>query len=202
MCGDGREQVDGVQGAEPTMSAVRHQPEHAWKVLSITNEWIRHADAKTGVTLAFAGATATMLFNLLNRQGTVRTPGLWIASLIGVAAILGTTTCAGLALIPRVKPKKAKSGEDGTAAGPEEVMNLLFFGDVHRGYADDRPTYREVLGMLTTDPERLTGQVADQIHANAHVATQKFRWADRAIRFELVAALAVGATSFLVAMGW
>ena len=62
--------------------------------------------------------------------------------------------------------------------------------------------YREVLGTLTTDPERLTGQVADQIHANAHIATQKFRWADRAIRFELVAALAVGATALLVAMGW
>ena len=202
MCKRGRRHGDGVEVAPSTVVAGRHQPEHAWKVLSITNEWIRHADAKTGVTLAFAGATATMLFNLLNRQGTVRTPGLWIASLIGVAAIMCTTVSAGLALIPRVKPRKVGGEEGGSATGSQEVMNLLFFGDVQRVYADDRPTYREVLGTLTTDPERLTGQVADQIHANAHIATQKFRWADRAIRFELVAALAVGATALLVAMGW
>lgn len=161
-----------------------------------------HADAKTGVALAFAGATATMLFNLINRQQVVWTHALRVASVIGVAAIVGTTLCAGFALIPRVKPKKVTGTKPEGAAGAEEAMNLLFFGDVHRAYADDRPTYREVLGTLTSDPERLTGQVADQIHTNANIATQKFMWADRAIRFELVAALAVGASALLVAMGW
>ncbi|WP_190814252.1 hypothetical protein [Saccharopolyspora pogona] len=38
-------------------------PDHAWKTLALVNEWIRYADAKAGVTLAFTGVLATMVFN-------------------------------------------------------------------------------------------------------------------------------------------
>jgi hypothetical protein len=38
-----------------------------------------------------------------------------------------------------------------------------------------------VLSLLTSDPTRLTRQVAAQIHENAHIATTKFKYVNRAI---------------------
>lgn len=175
-------------------------PEHAWKVLTITNEWIRHADAKTGITLAFVSATATALFSMAHalEQWTCLVTGTVAGSVI---ALLGAIVSAGLALLPRVNRYDPK-GPTQESVLPEDAVNLLFFGEVTKHYGSDRPTYRDVLSTLTSDPPRLTRHIADQIHANAHVATTKFRWANRAIRFELSAAVGLAATAFLFATGW
>lgn len=157
------------------------QPEHAWKALSITNEWVRHADTKTGVTLAFVGATCTVLFNL------VRDRENWTCLLIGavvicVAALLTSVIFACLALFPRVK------GHAGNAEDPDEdSVNLLFFGHVSKHYSKKQPTYREVLSTLTSDPRKLTRQIASQIHENSHIASTKFKYVNRSIIAELVA---------------
>lgn len=198
-----RRRLDSQQSlnsAATTGTPVPPQPDQAWKVLGITNEWVRHADTKTGVTLAFIGATAAALFNLVGTH-EVWTVGLTLSTWGAVLAILGAIFNAVQALFPRLKVEgvsHARSDEH----GEDDTVNLLFFGDVHRSYAHDRPTYREVLALLTADPTRLTGQVADQIHANAHIATTKYKWANRAIICELLAAVCVGAVAFLRAAGW
>jgi hypothetical protein len=194
--GDERTLGDSGIGSE----ASPPQPDHAWKALTVTNEWIRHADAKTGVTLAFAGATAAVMFNLVNRDATW-TCALKVAVVTTSLALAFVAVCGGVALVPRVKRERPSGGEDETV-GRDDAVNLLFFGDVHRKYGEDPPTYREVLGTLTSDPARLTGQVADQIHANASIATVKFQWANRAIVCELAATVAVAVTALLVATGW
>lgn len=188
--------------AEPLPIATQPQPEQAWKALSITNEWVRHADSKTGVTLAFAGATAAVLYSLVGHHATW-TCALTIVVAIAALAILFVVISAAIELVPRVTrkgPDRPANAQE-TVSG-DDTVNLLFFGDIHRHYAEDRPTYRDVLSTLTSDPARLTGQLADQIHANARIATVKFRWANRAILAELAAAAAVAVTAFLVATGW
>jgi hypothetical protein len=150
-------------------------PDQAWKLLAITNEWVRHADTKTGVTLAFGGATAAMLLNLV-KDHTWTWKLSASASLASVALIL-TAFFATLALFPRVKARRDRSAD-------EEAVNLLFFGDISRHYGKDRPSYRDVLSVLTADSTRLTGQIADQVHANARIATLKFRWVNLAIALE------------------
>ena len=191
---------DGSDGDPPIATVpVVPAPDHAWKALSVTNEWIRHADAKTGITLAFVAATATALFNVAHAAEK------WTCWLTGAVAgssvaLLSAVASAGLALLPRVALKKPKGGEDQVSS--DDAVNLLFFGDVAKHYGSDRPTYRDVLRTLTSDPSGLTGQIADQIHANAHVATTKFRWANRAIRCELIAAVGLAASALLYATGW
>lgn len=60
----GRSLGRASDGAQPVATTpVVPAPDHAWKALSVTNEWVRHADAKTGITLAFVAATATALFS-------------------------------------------------------------------------------------------------------------------------------------------
>lgn len=172
------------------------QPDQAWKALSITNEWIRHADSKTGVTLAFAGATSAALFNLVKDEKS------WTCVLIAavvtcVGALLFTAGFGCAALFPRTKRQSAK----GTDAD-EDSVNLLFFGDIAGHYNRDQPSYLQVLALLTSDPARLTRQIAAQIHENAHIATVKFKHVNRSVFAEIVAVGAVGLVAVVVAAGF
>lgn len=197
------------RGADPSA-----EPDHAWKVLSTTNEWIRHADAKTGVTLAFVGVTGTTLFNL------ARSEEQWSFLFnIAVLACLGTLVtaivCAGFALFPRTKTReerekfrKMRSGKKAarepisTGEGAaEDQINLLFFGHVTAHYKNDGPSYQEVLRLITTDKDRLTNQIASQIHENSHVAVLKFKYVNRAIQAELAALACLLAAVVLVITG-
>ena len=172
------------------------QPDQAWKALSITNEWIRHSDTKTAATLAFVGFTATLMFNLL-RDLESWTCALSLTTVLGVGALLGAIWFSGTALLPRLK---AQTSVHPDAA--EDTVSLLFFGDIARHYADDGPSYSQVLSLLTADPERLTQQIASQIHVNARIATLKFHRVNRAIISELVAVAALAGIAVIRVAGW
>lgn len=176
------------------------EPDHAWKVLSITNDWIRHADAKCGVTLAFVGVTGTTLFNLVKDE-TAWSPLLNTAVIAGIAALMAAVVSAGLALFPRTATREnrkkfwsRREGETSISSSPtseksaqQDQINLLFFGHIVSHYKDDGPSYHEVLTLITKDKERLTNQIAAQIHENSHVAVLKFKYVNRAIKAEFAA---------------
>lgn len=177
-------------------------PEHAWKTLSITNEWVRHGDSKTGVTLAFTGATATILFSLV-RDHQPWTCLLIVTTALAAAALICSVVASGVALLPRLtSPTTAVNPAPEESVGGEEVENLLYFGVVDNRFGSDRPTYLEVLSLLTSDNVRLTRQIASQIHANSRVAAAKFRCVNWAIKLELAAAGLVAFVALLVATGW
>jgi len=176
--------VPSTEGESPSLP----QPDQAWKALSITNEWIRHADTKTGVTLAFVGATATVLFNLIKNEQSW-TYWLVFAVVLCAAALVAAATFACAALFPRTR-RQARQG----TPTDEEAVNLLFFGDIVGHYTKDLPSYTQVLSLLTGNPARLTEQIAAQIHENAHIATAKFKHVNRAILAEVAA---VGAAALV-----
>lgn len=160
------------------------QPEHAWKVLSTTNEWIRHADAKTGVALAFVGVTGTLLFNVARTNQGEWSLVLNIVVLAGIAALVVAVGFAAGALFPRTRTRKERNLK---VEASSDQVNLLFFGHVATHYKDDGPTYQQVLSLLTKDQDRLTDQIAAQVHENSHVAVIKFKRVNRAIILELIA---------------
>ncbi|WP_091471027.1 Pycsar system effector family protein [Paenarthrobacter nitroguajacolicus] len=172
------------------------QPDQAWKALSVTNEWIRHADTKTGVTLAFVAATVTALFNIAKDEGNW-TCLLRATVVLCASALLAAVGFACAALFPRTKGR-LPSGEE----TDEDAVNLLFFGDIAGHYTKDRPTYLQVLSLLTSDSTRLTRQVAAQIHENAHIATTKFKYVNRAIIAELIAVGVAAAVAVIATAGW
>lgn len=198
----GGKSLGAEQSAAAISEAAAPQPDHAWKALSVTNEWIRHADSKAAVTLAFAGATATIVFNLVNGH-TPGTCSLKVFACLSALAIVAAVISAGCALLPRVNRRRHGSRKTpGETLPSNDTVNLLFFGDVYRNYAESLPSYREDLVGLTSERTKLTEQIADQIHANARIAAVKFRWANRAIASELIAVLSAAATALLVATGW
>lgn len=182
----------GATGGHPhdattSFSSPEPNPDHAWKTLALMNEWIRHSDAKAGVTLAFTGVMATTTFNLA-RDFTPRTALCDTLVVIACFLLLLTGAMCGWTLTPRVKDKDADL----------DAINRLFFASIDRNFRGKRQEYSEVLHTLTADPVELTKDLADQIHVNARIATVKASAAKWAIRYALAAGAAIAVLSLVV----
>lgn len=163
--------------------------DHAWKLLSLVNEWIRHADAKATATLAFTGALGALLYNLVKKQTDAGAAFDIFAVLTCIALGLALLLC-GLTLTPRTKDRN----------DDPETINRLFFGSITKHYDGQRPAYRDVLKILTEDPHELIRDLADQIHANARIATTKNRYAKWAIRCVLTAGVCLAVVAIIIAI--
>lgn len=182
----GRRATESHPHNSPTpVSPPEPNPDHAWKTLALMNEWIRHSDAKAGVTLAFTGVLATTTFNLA-KDFTPRSEAFDSLVVIACLLLISTGALCGWTLTPRVKDKDAD----------RDAINRLFFASIHRNFRGKRQEYSEVLHTLTSDPVELTKDLADQIHVNARIATVKATAAKWAIR----SALAAGAAIALLAL--
>lgn len=161
------------------------QPDVAWKVLLVTNDWIRHADSKIAVTLAFITATGVMLFNLVHDLGTWKCTTI-VFTLGTILALVGAMVFSTSALAPRTKASK------GTPPNP------LFFGAIA---SMDKASYLTTLSTLTSAPEELVLKTADQVHENSVIATKKHQRVKIAIRFELAAAVSVALLGLCQSLG-
>lgn len=164
-------------------------PDHGWKLLGLVNEWIHHSDAKAGVTLAFTGVLGTMVFSLV-KDFDQRSSLFDVIAVIACVLLALTAGLCGWTLTPRV------NDED---ADPESI-NRLFFASISTHFRGDRPRYSEVLSTLTADPQELVKDLADQIHANARIATVKAKYAKWAIRSALAAGAAVAGLAAIIGM--
>lgn len=194
-------------------------PDQAWKALSLVDEWLKHAEAKSGATLAAAGVAGGVLYNLVKNETH---PGLWLSAVAVGCAISSVLSAlfALAALAPQLTvphPRAWRLGRDRSddrvaqaaaddeadadaaqTAGEHDPTNLLFFGDIARAYRGNAPTYAEVLAALTSDSHRLTEHIARQVWANSHVSHRKYTWADRAIRALRVALVFLVITAAVV----
>lgn len=162
-------------------------PDQAWRALSLVNEWIRHAEAKTGATLAATGVVGGLLYNLVKNQSHPSLAISIVASACATSALAAGIFCA-LALVPRIR----------VHGQAEDPSNLLFYAHIAKAFKDDAPSYVEVLKTLTTSPSELVEHIANQIHANATVAHRKFVWAGRALVALFLALVLLIALSVIV----
>lgn len=163
-------------------------PDHAWKALSLVNDWIRHGDAKIGVTLAFAGAAGAMLYSLIKAETRPHWSLMVFGGLCAVALLLAASF-AIVGLVPQVKFGRRRE--------PEAYTNLLFYMHIARGWEGMTADFVRELGSLTIDKQELTKHIGEQVHANATVTRRKYEWADRAIK-ALAAGLLLLAVTALV----
>ena len=170
--------------------AAQPDPDQAWKALGLVNDWVKHADAKLGATLAVVGVSGGVLFNLIKDQSDPTVALDIPASVCALAAFIAGI-CAMIGIFPRLRLRRRPVGDN---------PNPLFFHDIARAYTDDNPGYAAVLHTLTTSPSDLVRHIAHQVHAIATVALRKFRWADRAIRGLVGDLLALGVVALVLAL--
>jgi hypothetical protein len=179
---------------EPPLRADDPDPEQAWKALTLVNDWIKHAEAKTGAVLAATGASAILLFNLL-RASTATNVLVYILAAVAVASTVVGGVCALTALYPRLRLRRRR-----TVRASNDPVNPLFFHDIVRSYGTDGPSYAAVLHTLTTSKVDLVKHLSFQIHANAIVAARKYKWSNRAIIALSLNLFTIGALA--VATSW
>lgn len=162
----------------------------AWTVLSNVNEWVKHAETKLGVVLAFLGVLAAGLITLAIEVGR---PSLVMAILEGIAGglLLLGMGCASMGLLPQFVHESE-----------ETKMNPLYYGDVRRHFAAEPAKYAAHLRSALSGPQVMTDHVAHQIVANSKVAVRKYTWANRAILIGYLSLLTTGALVLGLVLGW
>lgn len=180
---------DGGEAHEPgdIAAPLVADPAEVWRILSLVNDWIKHAEAKAAGTLAAAATSAGILYNLV-KDVTNTSRLLDIVAILCAACISGGGIFAAWALRPRLWAK-------------EEPTSKLYFHHIARRHP--RPTkgaeYLAELHGLTNDREALVVDISSQVWANAHVATDKFRAANIGLSLVLAGVLLLGLTSTIVA---
>jgi hypothetical protein len=102
---------------------------------------------------------------------------------------------------PGQQPPHTASHSIRSKAVPEDLSNLLFFKHIALSYKGDGPTYAEVLATLTSNRTELTRHIANQVHANANVAHEKYQWVDAAVCLLAVGVVFLALTSFVRVLG-
>ncbi|MCF6733713.1 Pycsar system effector family protein [Blastococcus sp. KM273129] len=161
---------------EDTDDLLDGNPDHAWKALGLIVDWIKHAETKAGATLAAAGVTGGVLYNLVKSVNVI---GAWlaIASVLCAIAVLVAGASAALALVPRL------------GARGDAPISPLYYKHIAEKHPTKPHTYFLDLHRLTASSEDLVREIAEQVWANSHVALRKYTWGSRAVVC-LVAALA------------
>lgn len=159
--------------------------EFLWNVHSYLNEYIRFADAKAVVVIAWASALFGALHSadahhfLDPRTFTLTSPEFWlslhgIGAFLGFALLTGSFTVAVGSIIPRLW--------DGTKPG------FIFWGNVLR-YAGPADFY----SALLNEPD-LPRHLAEHIYTLARIATTKYSRIAWAIRLAFLGSIAAGLT--------
>ncbi len=170
--------------AHPVAEAVPAAPldaAEAWKAVGLVNEWVRHAEAKAGTTLAAAGVTSGVLYNLVKDEQNF---GIILAIAAPACAILAMAAaiCAVIALWPRLTSK-------------DNPTSALYFDHIARRHPTSATGYVTELKELIASPDAMLEELGLQIWANARVARRKYFWAGLALITLIGAALALGATA-------
>ncbi|WP_353082497.1 MULTISPECIES: Pycsar system effector family protein [Tessaracoccus] len=162
----------------------------AWGVLTNVNEWVKHAETKLGVVLAFLGVLAAGLITLVIEVGRGSALMLALEGVSGLLLLLATG-CASLGLLPQFahEPDHAK-------------LNPLYYGDIRRHFAGKPEEYAAHLREALSSPPAVTDHLARQIVANSEVAVRKYTWANRAIFLGFLSLLSTVAVVVGQALCW
>lgn len=167
-------------------------PDEAWQVLGLVNDWLKHAEAKAGLALATAGVLGGLLYSLV---GDWIGPPWWIVVplLLSVGCILAAGLCGAVAVIPRLWRK-------------EPATSKVYYDHIARAYpraTSKRPArlpeFEKDFARTTGSKSALFDELTAQVWVNAHIAATKYKWSTWAIVFVVAAAVAVALTAAGVA---
>lgn len=162
----------------------------AWGVLTNVNEWVKHAETKLGVVLAFLGVLAAGLITLVIEVGRGSTLMLALEGVSGLLLLLAAG-CASLGLLPQF------------AHEPDhDKLNPLYYGDIRRHFAGKPEEYAAHIREALSSPPTVTDHLARQIVANSEVAVRKYTWANRAILLGFLSLLSTVAVVVGQALCW
>lgn len=134
--------------------------------LSRQIQWIAGADTRIPLVLGIDTAMLGVLAASLEEQKAWSVVAI-IAAVLAALAILASIASLTMAAVPRTN-------------GPSHSM--IFFGGISRR---DIAQFRTDIDQLTWDS--LTDDLCNQVHRNAEIASEKFKWVSRSIAALIIA---------------
>lgn len=152
------------------MSAEKERLQTAQWVLERHLGWIAAAEVKVGVIVAIDTAMLGGLgVAFSSADSSIRTHWAWFFSIAAAICLIGGLFSAAMAIVPRV-------------TGPEK--SLLFFGRV-KEYTD----YDYIQKFKAVTDAELLQDWSAQIHRNAQIASDKFSWVSKSMRWSFLSIL-------------
>jgi hypothetical protein len=156
-----------------------------WQIYTAINEWIRFADTKAGVALAFhAAAFAAGVPAIMAQRSYFFDRPYLVFVVVATCILAGISVCFGVkCIMPRLNVGEARS--------------LIFFAHIAEAYPDPDSFAEHSLGHYQ-DAEAYQKQVLHQVWANARVAWSKHKDSAFCLWF-MVAEFVVASAGFLFA---
>lgn len=173
----------------PAATAQREQPlgvDDAWKTLLLVIDWIKHAEAKAGLTLSASGVLGGVLYTFVTRQREPE-PVFSIAAILCTIFVVGAAASAGMVLRPILR-SRADSG------------SVLFFMHIAQDFRAPGGAFVSSFESLVANPPALVSALAAQIWENSLIARRKYRWnsiSTHSLLLALVMIAVVGAMAAL-----
>lgn len=167
-----------ISAAPPPSVVPTVSPEgldNAWKVLSLVNEWVKHAETKLGVIFAFLGVLAAGQVALLDSLKESK-PHSLIILLAGSVCLFISLAFSVFGLLPRMRIH--------CSAGANYVF-YGWMGDSCNDLSQVEFKTRQ-LSKYQSAPD-LFDDLSQQIRANSQVAVRKYKAANRALACGCVA---------------
>jgi hypothetical protein len=142
--------------------------EHLRSLLTITNDWLKFAEAKNTLILVFCAALASAYVRGLVISVLPSTPRILIIA--GVAALGGAAVSALTSFLPILRVPFVDA-----LRAPRANDNLLYFGDIANYSPSEFLTSTAAALACTTRPDRIDEHYAAQIVTNSRIALKKYR---------------------------
>jgi hypothetical protein len=173
----------------PDLDVVVVDLDPTWRILGLVNDWLKHAETKAAGTIATAGVSGGVLFNLVK---DLNDPGAFvvITSIATTVLIVAAALSASWALRPVLRSK-------------EDPTSHLYFHHIARAHPQKNQgatSYALALRDLLGRQDDLLKEISQQITSNADVTKRKFFWAGLGLGIVLVQIFALGLTALAVAL--
>jgi Arc/MetJ-type ribon-helix-helix transcriptional regulator len=160
-------------------------------IFTIVNDWLKFAEAKNGILLAFCGAAIPTVMNMLTSLGKTSS-WAYIMIIISLFCFFASTLICSWSFLPKTRSRQnLRESQIG-----ESKLNLYFYGDlgtldkstllkrIRKEYFND---HIEVNNLSQDYKEQL--DLCDQVTVNASIAMSKFDKFKTALRLLMVGIL-------------
>lgn len=151
--------------------------EQHWHILHLNHQMIRYSEMKGGMVITLFSILITLMFNgesliseILGRSIILQILGSAFGITMGVSFFYSVR-----AFYPRFFDKNPRS--------------VIYYGDIYGEFKDYKIYQKELLAS-TMDIQKMSTQVAEQIHTLSSIAKAKFRNVSLSIKF-FVAAIGI-----------
>lgn len=140
----------------------------AWNRYSFALHWVSHAESKATAALT---ATAFVIVAAVTIAGMSRCVPVVATALVAVVVCLISALQFAIALLPRLRA-------DGTGE------SSVYFGQIVTDHPLDvgADSFAHKFRLGITDEDLELRELGDQVLANAHIASEKFKWVGRGLR--------------------